>query len=165
MSSEREVGSDEAQDSIADMELSPSIPGFNSSNKPCVNIWTDKLRKGLLSCSHFKEHWRIWVPKIYSPEPNGNCLDWSFDEDKAQEILYNTLEQFICNGDPQEVLKQLSQTAVPPSVCGKFFKMGEPTYSCRECGMDATCVLCVDCFKRSAHRNHKYKMGTSNGGK
>lgn len=65
--------------------------------------------------------------------------------------------------------------------------MGEPTYSCRECGnfalnmmffivvimltnqnlllgMDPTCVLCVDCFKHSAHRNHKYKMGTSNGG-
>ncbi|GLV35573.1 Ubr1 ubiquitin ligase [Carabus blaptoides fortunei] len=30
--------------------------------------------------------------------------------------------------------------------------------------MDSTCVLCVDCFKQSEHRNHKYKMGTSNGG-
>lgn len=31
-------------------------------------------------------------------------------------------------------------------------------------GMDQTCVLCVNCFKQSAHRNHKYKMGTSSGG-
>lgn len=30
--------------------------------------------------------------------------------------------------------------------------------------MDSTCVLCVSCFKQSAHKNHKYKMGTSGGG-
>lgn len=30
--------------------------------------------------------------------------------------------------------------------------------------MDPTCVLCVNCFKQSAHRHHKYKMGTSAGG-
>lgn len=30
--------------------------------------------------------------------------------------------------------------------------------------MDGTCVLCVTCFKQSAHRNHKYKMGNSGGG-
>lgn len=147
-----------------DVELAPMLPVFPNSSKPCVNVWMDKMSKGLLSCTHFKEHWRIWVPKIYSPEPNGSCLDWNFDEDKAQKILYNTLEEFICNGNPQEVLQQLSQLDNPPSVCGRVFKMGEPTYSCRECGMDSTCVLCVDCFKQSTHRNHKYKMGTSNGG-
>lgn len=47
---------------------------------------------------------------------------------------------------------------------GKLFKLGEPTYSCRECGMDNTCVLCVSCFKNSEHRFHKYKMGASTGG-
>lgn len=30
--------------------------------------------------------------------------------------------------------------------------------------MDSTCVLCVNCFKNSAHRNHNYKMATSGGG-
>lgn len=30
--------------------------------------------------------------------------------------------------------------------------------------MDPTCVLCVNCFKQSAHRNHKYKMSISGGG-
>ncbi|KAJ8911051.1 hypothetical protein NQ315_004698 [Exocentrus adspersus] len=30
--------------------------------------------------------------------------------------------------------------------------------------MDKTCVLCVECFKNSEHRHHKYKMGTSCGG-
>ena len=74
------------------------------------------------------------------------------------------MEEFICNGKPSEVLKKLSQLDRPPSICGRVFKSGEPTYSCRECGMDTTCVLCVNCFKQSAHKNHKYKMGISVGG-
>ena len=60
--------------------------------------------------------------------------------------------------------------------------MGEPTYSCRDCGLDPTCVLCVDCFKNSEHGKCRwpttesklleiiasgfirYKMSTSVGG-
>ena len=55
--------------------------------------------------------------------------------------------RFLCNGDPKEVLKQLSSLNDPPANCGKVFKIGEPTYSCRDCGLDPTCVLCVECFK------------------
>ncbi|XP_054260913.1 E3 ubiquitin-protein ligase UBR2 isoform X2 [Macrosteles quadrilineatus] len=146
------------------MEVEPQLPVFPDSSKPCVQVWMDKFTKGILSCNHFKDHWRVWVPRIFSPEPSNNCLDWNFDNEKAQQILIDTLEEFICNGDPQTVLKSLSQLDNPPSICGRVFKMGEPTYYCRECGMDATCVLCVDCFKKSVHKNHKYKMGTSSGG-
>lgn len=149
---------------LDDVELSPVLPIFPTSSKPCINVWMDKMSKGILTSTHFKEHWRIWVPKIYSPEPNGNCLGWSFDEDMAEKMLYNTLEEFICNGEPREVLQQLAKMENPPSVCGRFFKVGEPTYFCRECGMDPTCVLCVTCFKESAHQNHKYKIATSSGG-
>ena len=39
--------------------------------------------------------------------------------------------------------------------CGKLFKSGEPTYSCKDCGVDLTCVLCVECFKNSEHKNHR----------
>lgn len=130
----------------------------------CIAKWKDKFQSGVLASPHFKEHWRVWVPRIFSFPINANCLEWSFDEAESQKILFSTLEEFICGGDPQEVLAKLTQLDKPPSVCGRVFKMGEPTYSCRECGMDATCVLCVDCFKQSAHRNHKYKMGTSSGG-
>ena len=35
---------------------------------------------------------------------------------------------------------------------------------CRDCGQDATCVLCVDCFTASEHKNHRYRMSTSEGG-
>lgn len=141
-----------------------SLPIYINSHKPCVNMWMEKMNKGLLTLSNLKEHWRVWVPNIYSPEANDDCLDWNFDEDTAKKMLFSTLEEFICNGEPQVVLKLLSELDNPPSVCGRVLKMGEPTYNCRECGVDSTCVLCLDCFKQSAHRNHKYKMGTSPGG-
>ena len=35
--------------------------------------------------------------------------------------------------------------------------MGEPTYSCRDCGLDPTCVLCVDCVKvTSLSQEYRY---------
>lgn len=136
----------------------------NVDTKQTIDKWLEKFQQGVLSTSHFKEYWKTWVPRIYSPSLNENCLNWSFNEEEAQRILFNVLETFICNGDSSIVLNSLSQLDKPPSVCGRVFKMGEPTYSCRECGMDNTCVLCVDCFKKSEHRFHKYKMGTSCGG-
>jgi hypothetical protein len=33
-----------------------------------------------------------------------------------------------------------------------------------DCGSDPTCVLCSNCFRKSKHREHKYKMMTSGGG-
>ncbi|PIK60202.1 putative E3 ubiquitin-protein ligase UBR2-like [Apostichopus japonicus] len=36
--------------------------------------------------------------------------------------------------------------------------------SYRDCALDPTCVLCIDCFQRSGHKKHRYKMNTSGGG-
>jgi len=149
---------------LEEINLASLRPVFPDTSKRCVDVWTEKMNKGVLTNINFREYWRLWVPKIYTPELNGNCLEWIIDEDTANRMLLRPLEEFICGGDPQVILKELTKMDNPPTICGRMFKMGEPTYSCRECGMDSTCVLCVDCFKQSAHRNHKYKMGTSNGG-
>ncbi|KAL3265904.1 hypothetical protein HHI36_010094 [Cryptolaemus montrouzieri] len=144
----------------ADIDMSSSIEeGIKISKK-----WKEKFEKGELKSADFEEHWKIWVPKIYTPGLDEDCLNWNFDEQLANNILYYPLMHFICDGDPESVLAELCQEDKPNSVCTRVFKMGEPTYSCRECGMDNTCVLCVDCFRKSEHRNHKYKMGTSLGG-
>uniref|UniRef100_A0A183V545 E3 ubiquitin-protein ligase n=1 Tax=Toxocara canis TaxID=6265 RepID=A0A183V545_TOXCA len=37
----------------------------------------------------------------------------------------------------------------PGNICGRVFK---------ECASDPTCVLCYQCFQKSAHRFHKYRM-------
>ncbi|MGH0170906.1 UNVERIFIED_CONTAM: hypothetical protein FKN15_077222 [Acipenser sinensis] len=38
------------------------------------------------------------------------------------------------------------------------------TIATRDCAIDPTCVLCMDCFQNSVHRNHRYKMHSSSGG-
>ena len=61
------------------------------------------------------------------------------------------LTEVLMLGLPQH-LKELT---TPAALCGKVFRMGEATYSCRDCGQDGTCVLCRDCFKASAHQQHR----------
>lgn len=88
----------------------------------------------------------------------------SFDEQGAKNAIIDVLEEFTFGDNPETVLAKIRGEENASTVCGRVFKMNEPFYSCRECGMDPTCVLCVNCFKQSAHRHHKYKMGTSGGG-
>ena len=117
----------------------------------------DQLQENL-SCHHFREWWRMQVPRICAPVPS---MDYLYplshiDDKRVNEVLIGTLERFLCNDDhPESVFKKLAEDNDPPSMCGKLFKMGDPTYSCRDCGHDPTCVLCVDCFKNSGHQNHR----------
>ncbi len=128
--------------------------------------WNASLEKGSLSCHHFREWWRREVPKLLSPT---STMDYKapqshIDDEEVKRQLLRPLEQFIFSGDPVQEMERLSKLEDPPAQCCKLFRMGEPTYSCRDCGHDPTCVLCVDCFKRSEHRHHRYKMSTSCGG-
>ncbi|XP_037303445.1 E3 ubiquitin-protein ligase UBR1 isoform X2 [Manduca sexta] len=156
---EVEVGDDSMEDDAADMIPADRFT-LPARADAVVELWRSKMADGVLSPAHFQDHWRVTVPRIYSPQPNRTCLDWSFDEELATKLLIQPLEQFIWG------TTEGSQPAPPrrSTLCGRVFKQGEPAYSCRECGMDNTCVLCVECFKVSAHRHHKYKMGQSGGG-
>ncbi|XP_077283397.1 ubr1 ubiquitin ligase isoform X2 [Arctopsyche grandis] len=162
------IPSNDDMDSMDESEQMMSLPSryvLPANGDAAAALWMQKINTGVLSAIHFREYWRVTVPRVYALELNGNCLEWAFDEERAHALLLSPLEKFICGGEePREALQKLAQLDRAPSVCGRVFKMGEPAYSCRECGMDNTCVLCVDCFKRSTHRHHKYKMGTSTGG-
>lgn len=58
------------------------------------------------------------------------------------------MEKFIAGShEPEHVIKQLKQKEKPASFCGHVFKAGEPTYSCRDCAVDPSCVFCAACFK------------------
>lgn len=154
---------------MSDLDTPMEVDESNDSkeidqNLDIVKEWSKKFENNTLTEFDFRNYWKTCVPIVLKPEIQGNSLEWSFNEQKAEKALLNTLEEFICNGNSNEVLHGLTKQNFPPSVCGRVFKMGEPTYNCRECGMDGTCVLCVDCFKQSPHKNHKYKMGTSYGG-
>ncbi|KAG4075561.1 hypothetical protein HA402_003386 [Bradysia odoriphaga] len=139
--------------------------------------WKTKFEGNILTAQDFIQYFQTASPFFFNEYTKmqktvtidqaadfsdlGRC---SFDEQAAKCAIIDAVEEFICGDNPQTVLEKLRLEGNVSSVCGQIFKVGEPTYSCRECGMDQTCVLCVNCFKQSAHRNHKYKMGTSSGG-
>ncbi|XP_038596898.1 E3 ubiquitin-protein ligase UBR1 [Tachyglossus aculeatus] len=108
----------------------------------------------------FLEHLAKFVPDIYFAEMDAVPEK---QEELAQKFLLTPLEWCLFGEDPAVCLERLKQHGAF-QLCGKVFKAGETTYSCRDCAIDLTCVLCMDCFQNSVHKNHHYKMHTSTGG-
>ncbi|XP_051504014.1 E3 ubiquitin-protein ligase UBR2 isoform X2 [Myxocyprinus asiaticus] len=107
------------------------------------------------------QHLACYVPKIYCLGPNLNPQN---EDLLAQLLLQSPLEWYLCGEEPSVGLAKLEQSNQPSQLCGHVFKVGEPTYSCRECAADPTCVLCMQCFLGSVHKEHRYRMTTSGGG-
>ncbi|KAB7502596.1 E3 ubiquitin-protein ligase UBR2 [Armadillidium nasatum] len=126
--------------------------------------WQAKFERNELTSRDLRNFWKYYVPEIFSPEPECDCLKISYKEDLAQSVLFDTLERFLYGEDPSKVFQMIQDLDNPPSLCGRVFKTGDPTYGCRDCGMDPTCVLCAECFQNSAHNKHRYKISTSSGG-
>ncbi|KAG8560947.1 hypothetical protein GDO81_015191 [Engystomops pustulosus] len=84
-------------------------------------------------------------------------------EQLFQGSILTPLEWYLFGEDPNAFMEKLRKSEAPP-LCGKVFRGGETTYSCRDCAIDPTCVLCMDCFQNSVHKNHRYKMHSSMGG-
>lgn len=113
----------------------------------------------------FEEYWRIMVPRLLSPTHRCNSLEQKWDTTKINQYLLDTLDAFICGTkDFQKVYQNLSANDAPPTLCGKLFQSGDPNYACKDCGQDPTCVMCDECFHSSNHKNHRYRMATSDGG-
>ncbi|XP_036239822.1 E3 ubiquitin-protein ligase UBR1 isoform X2 [Molothrus ater] len=100
------------------------------------------------------------VPNIYSAEMDPLVEK---QEEMVQAAILYPLECYLFGEDPDMFLEKLQQSGTS-QLCGKVFKGGETTYSCRDCAVDPTCVLCIDCFQNSIHKNHRYKMHSSTGG-
>ncbi len=111
----------------------------------------DGGRMGVIMHAHLAKY----VPCLYktTDNPVQSLIE---DKDNVQAVLIKPIEMFIVN---DAVLPETKS-----KLCGRMFKTGEPSYSCRDCEVDPTCVLCWMCFKNSEHRLHKYKMMTSSGG-
>ena len=88
---------------------------------------TESYTQGHLEQTLYK-HWARYVPLVYSGLLD---VDVANEEKKAKMFLFRPLETFICDGDPHEIFQQLKQYDNPPALCGRVFRLGEPTYSCR----------------------------------
>ncbi|KAK7880180.1 hypothetical protein WMY93_033162 [Mugilogobius chulae] len=82
----------------------------------------------------------------------------------VQLLLLAPLEWLLLGEEPSAALAALKEANRGSALCGHVFRVGEPTYSCRECAADPTCVLCMNCFLGSVHKDHRYRMTTSGGG-
>ncbi|XP_076833759.1 E3 ubiquitin-protein ligase UBR1 [Brachyhypopomus gauderio] len=103
------------------------------------------------------------VPRIYCREVEPQQVE---EEQQVRERILQPLECFLFGEDPSNGLQKLQQKNYGSSsqLCGRVFKEGETVYSCRDCAIDPTCVLCMDCFQSSVHKGHRYKMHASSGG-
>ncbi|XP_047466918.1 E3 ubiquitin-protein ligase UBR1 [Mugil cephalus] len=100
------------------------------------------------------------VPQIFCLKDQSS----PHEEELMQSRLLHPLECFLFGEDPQEGLEKLKHGSPASQLCGRVFKEGETVYSCRDCAIDPTCVLCMDCFQDSVHKSHRYKMHASSGG-
>ncbi|KAK3764043.1 hypothetical protein RRG08_046512 [Elysia crispata] len=140
------------------MDALGSIPEFDQ--KALSQRWRDGFSTSQEAFEHaVYSHFTDFVPLVY-----GTKLETDKEERRARKFLFYPLEEFMCQGDPGLIFQQLGHAEEPSQLCGHNFKNGEPTYSCRDCAYDPTCVLCITCFQKSSHRNHRYRMSTSGGG-
>ncbi|CAF4308834.1 unnamed protein product, partial [Rotaria sp. Silwood2] len=108
------------------------------------------------------QHWKTFVPQCYIYHTN---LIKGIIEQRTQEILFRPLDIFLYGTlNTDEAIQTIRSYNKKSTVCGHLFKSEEPTYFCRDCCVDPTCVLCTDCFLQSEHRKHRYKMNVSAGG-
>jgi hypothetical protein len=102
------------------------------------------------------EHWKNFVPQCYIFHTH---LTKVIVEQRAQEILFRPLDIYLYGTlKTDEAIQTIRSFNKQPTVCGHLFKSEEPTYFCRDCCVDPTCVLCTDCFLQSEHRRHRYKV-------
>uniref|UniRef100_A0A663LTV5 E3 ubiquitin-protein ligase n=1 Tax=Athene cunicularia TaxID=194338 RepID=A0A663LTV5_ATHCN len=136
---------------------SATAPGGPPSPPPSLTLGSAQL-----FLSHILTlHLAYYVPKIYCRGPNPAPQR---EDMLAQHVLLGPMEWYLCGEDPAFGFPKLEQANKPSHLCGRVFKVGEPTYSCRDCAVDPTCVLCMECFLGSIHREHRYRMTTSGGG-
>ncbi|CAF3756931.1 unnamed protein product [Rotaria socialis] len=108
------------------------------------------------------QHWRTFVPQCFIFHTN---LIKGIVEQRADEILFRPFDIYLYGTlNTDEAIQVIRSYNKKSTVCGHLFKSEEPTYFCRDCCVDPTCVLCTDCFLQSEHRKHRYKMNVSAGG-
>ncbi|TPP63670.1 E3 ubiquitin-protein ligase UBR2, partial [Fasciola gigantica] len=124
----------------------------------------------------------VCAPQLSRLTDNGSLETFEDSDDSSNRKEYNELcasifaafEEYIA-GDfvggvySPQVLNDLEtklKSLAPDrhAICGHIFQPREPTYSCSDCAVDHTCVLCRSCFLNSIHVKHNYKMHTSSGG-
>lgn len=106
-----------------------------------------------------------------SPQLIDEPHNLNYDDDLIYNNLLGPLERYICGlgqEAPSEeidpIMNQIKTLKQPSKMCRRILKTGDVLFSCNDCGFDDTCVVCIDCFHKSAHKDHNYRMSNTDGG-
>ncbi|CAH8874007.1 unnamed protein product [Trichobilharzia szidati] len=125
----------------------------------------------------------VCAPQVVKPPENlgsDSAGESDFESGKSEycaleKTIFRSFEQYIAGRDIMTSTEDSGECANrlechlrscaigQQGICGRIFQANEPTYCCRDCAVDPTCVLCRACFFNSAHMTHNYKISTSSG--
>ena len=94
------------------------------------NSWIKRVKETRDFRSIFVRHLSEYAFKCFEVHSAPN-LKVVINEEKCQRMIFTPLEYFICGEDPNIGFQKLQNANSPSQLCGRVFKVGEPTYSCR----------------------------------
>lgn len=54
--------------------------------------------------------------------------------------------------------KKYANHSVSNGICGKKMTFHDVGYSCLDCQMDPTCIVCKECFENANHKGHRFQI-------
>ena len=70
--------------------------------------------------------------------------------------------------DPSSAFVKIGQIyrgkTLDSGICGKKLTFGMVGYSCLDCQMDETCIICQECFENGDHKGHRTQLKQNVGG-
>lgn len=120
---------------MSDVEMSEtSIVAVESRETQLAKEWIRATKYNDDSENVFKNLFHELLSKqVFScfETSQASILKASVNEDKCQERIFSVLEYFLFGEDPSTGYAKLQSQNKPPQLCGKMFKFGDPTFSCR----------------------------------
>jgi hypothetical protein len=90
-------------------------------------------------------------------------LEFPIQEPIETEIKAILNHKLALSSNDFKLLFYPKNTKQSNKTCGKIFKKGQGIYSCKDCRLDETCVLCAECFQAADHSNHNISFYYSQG--
>lgn len=82
---------------------------------------------------------------------------------KPPNIVGKWLSWLSCGSEPKAVTDSLLETQTE-RVCGAVLKSGDYAYSCEDCQMDDSCIICKACYDPAKHVGHRIGIIKVGGG-
>ena len=164
-----DISMEEETPDFSDTSFSPEL---HEDLKPYIIKLTNELHKGVTDPNDcnlegvFRALLNLICPvafKVIKGDEDGK-LDIPVDLEIMSALEFELVSILMESSSPYDQIEEFIKLQEPSQVCGKIFAPYEFTYSCRDCGVDNTCVMCNDCFSKSIHQNHNYRMSQSSGG-